>query len=109
VAQRPKWWHQLQAAKNEARLAVDLYNRPTESRSLEGFVVHMHLAWVFMLHAHFLRDGVDFRYREKDGRRFVKVDGEPKTWELAQCWTRFRDTRPGPAQHRVLHQAAQPD
>lgn len=91
MAQRPKWWHQLaqqpqlQAAKNEARLAVDLYNRPTEPRSLEGLVVHMHLAWLYMLHAQFLRDGVDFRYREKDGRRFVKVDGEPKTWELTRC------------------------
>ncbi|HVM14409.1 MAG TPA: DUF3644 domain-containing protein [Egibacteraceae bacterium] len=85
MAQRPKWWHQLQAAKNEARLGVDLYNRPTESRSLEGFVVHMHLAWLYLLHAQFVRDGVDFRYREKGGRRFVKVDGEPKTWELARC------------------------
>jgi hypothetical protein len=85
MSQRPKWWHQLQAAKNEARLAVDLYNRPTESRSLEGFVVHMHLAWLYMLHAEFLRDGIDFRYRQKDGRRLVQIDGEPKTWELARC------------------------
>jgi hypothetical protein len=85
VAQRPKWWHQLQAAKNEARLAVDLYNRPTESRSLEGLVMHMHLAWLYMLHAKLLRDGIDFRYREKGGRRLVRVDGEPKTWELARC------------------------
>ncbi len=85
MAQRPKWWHQLQAAKNEARLAVDLYNRPSEARSLEGLVVHMHMAWLYMLHAQFIRDGIDFRYREKDGRRLVRVDGEPKTWELARC------------------------
>jgi hypothetical protein len=85
VAQRPKWWHLLQAAKNEARLAVDLYNRPTEARSLEGFVVHMHLAWLYMLHAHFVKSEVDFRYWDEGHRRLAKVDGEPKTWELKRC------------------------
>jgi len=83
MAPRPKWWHQLQAAKNEARLAVDLYNRPTVERSLEGFVIHIHLAWLYMLQARFLRDRVDFFYRKRGGQ-FERVDGEPKTWDLAR-------------------------
>jgi hypothetical protein len=74
----------LQAAKKEARLAVDLYNRSVAERSLEGFVLHMHIAWLYMLHARFLRDGVDFRYRKPNGH-FERVDGEVKTWELARC------------------------
>jgi Protein of unknown function (DUF3644) len=46
----------------------------------------MHLAWLYLLHAEFQRDSVDYRYRQKDNpRRFEKVDGEPKTWELANC------------------------
>lgn len=81
---RPRWWHQLQAAKNEASLAVDLYNRSAIERSLEGFVVHMHLAWLYMLQARFLRDGVDFRYRKPNGH-FERVNGDIKTWELARC------------------------
>jgi hypothetical protein len=84
MAQRPKWWHVLQASKHEAALAVDLYNRSTVARSFEGFVVHMHLAWLYMLHARFIRDDVDFRYRNTNGR-FQRVDGEIKTWELASC------------------------
>lgn len=83
MAQRPKWWHHLQAAKHEARLAVDLYNRPTRERSLEGFVLHMHLAWLYMLQARFLRDGIDYHYRKPSGH-FQRVDGEPKTWDLAR-------------------------
>jgi hypothetical protein len=51
----------LQASKNEACLAVDLYNRSSGKRSLEGFVVHKHLAWLYLLHARFEHDGVDFR------------------------------------------------
>jgi len=74
----------LKGARDEAVLAVELYNQPTQPRRLEGFYVHIHLAWLYLLHAKFRRDGVDFRYRRPDGR-LERVDGEPKTWELARC------------------------
>lgn len=74
------------AACDEACLAARLYNDPAEQRSFEGFVVHMHLAWLYLLHAELARDGIDIRYREQRARRrLVKVDGEPKLWELAKC------------------------
>jgi len=78
----------VQASKAEALLAVEFYNTTGERRSLEAFVVHMHLAWLYLLHAEFLRDDVDYRYWETrpDRRRcLVRVDGDPKTWELARC------------------------
>jgi hypothetical protein len=84
MAARPRWWHILQASRREALLAVDLYNRTAAERSLEGFVVHMHLAWLHLLHARFSRDALDYRYRSENGW-FVRVDGEIKTWELARC------------------------
>ena len=78
----------VQASKAEALLAVEFYNTTGERRSLEAFVIHMHLAWLYLLHAEFLRDEVDYRFWEdrSDLRRcLVRVDGEPKTWELARC------------------------
>ena len=84
MAPRPRWWHQLQASKKEALLAVDLYNRPGEDRRLEAFVVHMHLAWLYMLQARFDRDKIDYWHR-KNGRRVRGKDGEFRTWELATC------------------------
>ncbi len=77
-------WQILQASKAEALVAVDLYNGSGQRRSFEAFVVHMHLAWLYLLHAEFLRDRVDFRYW-KDARHLERVDGEPKTWELLKC------------------------
>ena len=78
-------WHILQAAKHEAVLAVDLYNRPLLDRSLEAFTVHMNIAWTYLAHALFTRDGLDFRYRDDRGR-FQRVDGgQIKTWELSRC------------------------
>lgn len=84
MAPRPKWWHKLQGSKQEALLAVDLYNRSGEQRRLEAFVVHMQIAWLYLLQARFERDGVDFYYRDSNGRR-KKIDGEFMTWDLARC------------------------
>ncbi|MGU3435913.1 DUF3644 domain-containing protein [Actinomycetes bacterium M1A6_2h] len=83
-----RWVSALEAAKAEACLAVRLYNDPNERRSFEAFVVHMHLAWLYLLHAEFEKAGVDYRYRSKaNPRRLDKIDGEPKRWELAKCVT----------------------
>lgn len=81
---RATWRVVLDGSRHEALLAVDLYNQPRQQRRLEAFFVHMHLAWLYLLHAKFNRDGVDIRYRLANGR-FDRVDGEPKTWELARC------------------------
>jgi hypothetical protein len=86
VARPARWKSSVDAACAEACLAVRLYNDPSEPRSFEGFIVHMHLAWLYLLHAEYQRGGIDYRYRQKDNPRlFEKVDGEPKTWELAKC------------------------
>lgn len=86
MSRRPRWMPTLDAARCEAILAVRLYNDPTETRSFEAFVVHMHVAWLYLIHARFTRDGVDIRYRRRDNpRRLEKVDGEPRRWELARC------------------------
>jgi hypothetical protein len=76
----------VDASRDEASLAARLYNDPAEGRSFEGFVVHMHLAWLYLLHAEFDRDGTDFRYWRRDNpRKLDKVDGEARRWELARC------------------------
>ncbi|MEV4076663.1 DUF3644 domain-containing protein [Nonomuraea fuscirosea] len=86
MARPKKYWPMVRTSRDEACLATRLFNDPAEVRSFEAFTVHMHLAWLYLLHAELTRDGRDFRYHRKDDpRRLVKVDGEPKLWELAQC------------------------
>lgn len=83
MARRPRWQATLDASVEEACLAVRLYNDSAEARAFEGFVIHMHLAWLYLLHAEFIRDDVDYRYWDpKFKKRLLKVDGEPKRWEL---------------------------
>jgi hypothetical protein len=77
VAARPRWWHQLQASKDEARLAVDLYNRIGQERQLEAFVVHMSLGWLKLLQAHYEKTGKRRQlYKLKNGRRQRTADGD---------------------------------
>jgi hypothetical protein len=45
VARLKKHWQIVKASRDEACLAARLYNDPSEVRSFEAFVVHMHLAW----------------------------------------------------------------
>ncbi|KAB7744157.1 DUF3644 domain-containing protein [Nostocoides sp. F2B08] len=86
MARPPRWQNTLDASVKEACLAVRLYNDAAESRSFEGFVVHMHLAWLYLLHAQFIRDGTDYRYWDsRYKKRLLRVDGEPKRWELERC------------------------
>jgi Protein of unknown function (DUF3644) len=45
----------------------------------------MQIAWLYLLHARFRRDGIDYWYRDADGRKKLAADGQPRTWELARC------------------------
>jgi hypothetical protein len=78
------WRHMVEASKREALEAVSHYNRPLADRGLEGFFMHMHTAWLYLLQAEFHQAGTDMRYRSTKGH-LNKVDGEPKRWDLARC------------------------
>jgi Domain of unknown function (DUF3644) len=75
----------LQKARESALLAVETYNRPTASFRSGAFVVLMIIAWTSLFHAIFLRKRVKPFYRKKNSRRYEKLEGEPKRWELKEC------------------------
>ena len=77
------WKQSLSMAQQEAMLAVSLYNDPNLPRSFEGFVIHMHLAWLYLLQAEFKKSKTDFRIPDpKLKNRYIKVDGEYKSLDL---------------------------
>lgn len=72
---RPRWWHQLQASKKEALLAIDLYNRSGHERQLEAFIVHMSMGWLRLMQANVEKDRGDPYVRNKRGHRVRHKDG----------------------------------
>jgi hypothetical protein len=81
---RATWRVILDGAVDEVLLAVDLYNQPRQPRRLEAFLVHMHIAWLYLLQAQFKRAGIDYYYRLPNGW-YERVNGEPRSWELQRC------------------------
>ncbi|MGH7869945.1 MAG: DUF3644 domain-containing protein [Candidatus Dormibacteraceae bacterium] len=83
---RARWNQIVESSRAEALNAVEFYNRPASRRPLEAYLVHMHIAWLYLLQAEFLRDKVRYYYRDpRKPRLYVQVDGERKSWDLERC------------------------
>lgn len=80
----------IEKCRASAVAAVDVYNRPGPRFRTAHYVVLITIAWTALFHAIFQRRKRRPWYRKKTqgsgkGVRYVKVDGEPKHWELAEC------------------------
>lgn len=80
---------QLLAQSRDAALAgVQNFNSPLIAFKSETFIVLMHIAWTYLLHAYFRRTHVEYRYFRQAGRRrrFERTqNGGFKYWDLAKC------------------------
>lgn len=68
--------------------AVHTFNSGGLTFRAELFIVTAIIAWTYLLHAWFKREGIDYRHTKKDGgqRTVVKTpSGADKYWELSQC------------------------
>lgn len=68
--------------------AVQIFNNPQISFKSELFIVTMHIAWTYLLHAYYRDKQIDYRYFNQNGKRkrFDKTKyGAHKRWELERC------------------------
>lgn len=86
----------VRKAREAAVLAVEIYNRPATSFRSAGFIVLMIVAWTALFHALFLRKRIKPYYRKKGSpRRYERIEGDYKTWELSECLKQFyKDQQP---------------
>lgn len=85
----------LEKATESALLAVDIYNKPATKFRSGGYIVLMCLAWTALFHAIFFKNGVKPFYRQKSSRKYLKVDGDYKAWELKECLQQYyKDQHP---------------
>lgn len=88
----------IRKSREAAVLAVETYNRPATAFRSAGYIVLMIVAWTALFHAIFLRKRFKPYYRKKgSSRRYERVEGEYKTWELNECLRQFyKDQSPAP-------------
>jgi hypothetical protein len=76
----------LMKAREAMIAAVHTFNSAGLYFRAELFIVTSIIAWTYLLHAYFKREGVDYRYK-KAGVVERTPSGAEKYWELSQCIT----------------------
>ncbi|MFI6892876.1 DUF3644 domain-containing protein [Streptomyces sp. NPDC050256] len=85
-------------ARRHALRALDEWN--SSAGNYVDFLTHLHKAWHYLLHARFHRDGISYHYKDAKTGKYLKVDGEPKAWDLEKCLTMHFGSS-GPAFHNA--------
>ena len=78
----------LKKSREAALAAVQIFNNPNIGFKSESYVVLMIIAWIYLLHAYFRDQNIEYRYRQPTGKRrnFDKTKhGAYKYWELERC------------------------
>ena len=96
----------LEKCRASAVAAVDAYNRPGSRFRTAQFIVLISIAWTALFHAiYYKRRRKPWYVRGAAGAgratRYVKIDGEPKHWDLSECLTQYFGAT-SPAERRNL-------
>jgi len=88
----------IEKCRASALAAVESYNRPGRRFRTAQFVILIVISWTALFHAIFYRKGRRPWYRKQSAGghgRYVRIDGEPKHWELGECLKQhFGDKQP---------------
>ena len=79
--------------------AVEVYNRPGKQFRTAQYVIMITIAWTALFHALFYYKKIKPWYKENG--RFVKLDGEPKHWDLSECLKKHYDSDDSPARKNL--------
>ena len=78
----------LKKSREAALNAVQVFNNPLATFKTEAFIVVMSIAWTYLLHAFYHRQGIEYRYFRQGPKR-RKFDrtptGQYRYWDLARC------------------------
>ena len=86
----------LEKCRSAAIAGVAAYNRPGSRFRTAEYLVMISIAWIALFHAIFYRRHRRPWFRRKTsgtGVRYIKVDGEPKYWELSECLKQYYSSR----------------
>lgn len=73
----------LEKCEMSALAAVEAYNKPGKRFRTAHYLVMIIIAWTALYHAIFYKKNIKPWYKRSS--RYVRVDGDPKHWDLAEC------------------------
>ena len=78
----------IRQSREAALNAVQTFNNPLTTFKTETYIVLIVVAWTYLLHAYYRREGIEYRYYTQGPkrRRFERTKlGAFKHWELERC------------------------
>lgn len=78
----------VKKSQEAALAAVQIFNSPLITFRSEIFIVLIHIAWTYLLHAYYRKKHIEYRYYDQKGKRkfFKKTAfGAHKYWNLRDC------------------------
>lgn len=83
----------IEKCRAAAISAVDVYNRPGPQFRTALYIVLIVMAWTALFHAIFYKKHINPWYKKPGvkpkGDRYVRVNGDPRHWELSECIKQF--------------------
>lgn len=83
----------LEKCREAAIAAVEVYNRPGARFRTPNFLILAIVSWTAFFHAVFYKRKKKPWYKKPgkagQGTRYVKIDGDPKHWDLSECLKQF--------------------
>ena len=84
----------IEKCRFAAIAAVEAYNRPGSRFRTAQYLVMITIAWTALFHAIFYNRGRRPWYRKRTsgtgkGVRYLKIEGEPKHWDLSECLKQY--------------------
>lgn len=84
---KEKHFQLIQKGSEALKNAVSIYNNPNITWKSEIFIVNAVIAWTYLIHAYYMTQNVDYRYKDSDGNIILINEKQPKLWELSKCIT----------------------
>ncbi len=75
----------LVKAREAMIAAVHIFNGAGLTFRTELFIVTSIIAWTYLMHAWFQREGINYRYVKADGTVLKTKQGEDRYWDLDKC------------------------
>lgn len=94
----------LLKSREAALNAVQTFNNPLTTFKAETFIVLMNIAWMYLLHAYYRQEDIEYRYYRKGSqrRKFDRTkSGAFKYWELERCLNDDACPLDGPTKHNL--------
>lgn len=79
----------LEKARDSALLAVEVYNKPAVKFKSAAYISLMYIAWTALFHSIFFKRKIKPFYKNDKSKKFEKIDGDYKHWELCKCLEQY--------------------